>query len=97
MVPYKGCVGLAVAPGANSLNGVFQEKEFYPADYTIIDALEPAYYSTIYWKSALTIDAKGEADISFSTSDVTGKFRIVVQGVTNEDVVYGEGSFIVKK
>jgi hypothetical protein len=97
MVPYKGCVGLAVAPGANSLNGVFREKEFYPADYTIIDATEPAYFSTIYWKSTLNIDAKGEASLTFYTSDITGKYRIVVQGLTNEDVVYGESSFMVKK
>ncbi len=38
------------------------------------------------------------AAAQFYTNDIIGKFRIVVQGVTNEDVVYGETKFeVIKK
>ena len=37
-----------------------------------------------------------ETNLSFYTSDITGKFRIVVQGITSNDVIYGEHFFEVK-
>lgn len=38
-----------------------------------------------------------ETELSFYTSDIPGKFRIVVQGVTDKDVVYAEAYYEAEK
>jgi len=43
------------------------------------------------------LNANKETELNFYTSDITGRFRIVVQGITNKDVVYAEQFFEVKK
>jgi hypothetical protein len=76
-------------------DGVHIHKDFYVDSYK--DPLEPAYFSTIFWKYALVLNGNKEAEVEFFTSDISGKFRVVVQGLTLKDVVYGERSFEVKK
>lgn len=75
--------------------GIRYHKEFYLNDYK--DPLEPAFFSTIYWNYGTTIDPKKETELSFYTSDITGKFKVVIQGVTGDDVVYTENKFEVKQ
>jgi hypothetical protein len=94
---YWGCNEWELKGGMIAFAGVYKQKEFYGADYTKINPPEPDYLSTLYWKQGIILNPDKETDISFYTSDITGKFRIVVQGITNEDVVYGESSFVVKK
>jgi hypothetical protein len=60
------------------------------------DPQEPAFFSTIYWNYGLILNGNKEANLEFYTSDITGKFRVVVQGITNNDVIYGEHYFDVK-
>ena len=74
--------------------GINLPKEFYQSDYK--DPNEPALFSTIYWNHATLLKANKESRLSFHTSDITGKFRIVVQGITNKDVIYAEHFFEVK-
>lgn len=91
---YPGCT----VPDQNIftlVKGVHLEKEFYENDYK--DPNEPAFFSTLYWNYGLVINSKKETELSFYTSDITGKFRIVVQGISNNDVVYGEHFFEVKE
>lgn len=76
------------------VKGIHEPKEFYVDDYK--DPNEPAFFSTLYWNYAVMMDAGKPIDLSFLTSDITGKFRVVVQGVSTNDVVYGETSFEVK-
>jgi hypothetical protein len=97
LIPYFGCSVGPVKEGMLSFTGIYTAKTFYGADYSYINPTEPDYISTIFWKHSLIIDPNKEAEISFYTSDITGKFRIVVQGITTGDVVYGEDSFTVKK
>jgi len=78
-----------------TLNGIHLHKEFYVDDYKQPE--EPAFFSTIYWNYATILNANKETELSFYTSDITGRFRIVVQGITNKDVVYAEQFFEVKK
>lgn len=76
------------------INGIHAHKEFYIDDYK--DPNEPAFFSTIYWNYGTILDSKKQAEISFYTSDITGRFKIIVQGVTNNDVIYAEQVFEVK-
>ncbi|MBB2143913.1 hypothetical protein GM921_00315 [Pedobacter sp. LMG 31464] len=76
------------------VKGIHLQKEFYMSDYK--DPLEPAFFSTIYWNYATVLNTGKETELSFYTSDITGKFRIVVQGITNKDVIYAEDFFEVK-
>jgi len=92
-VVYQGCVSvdqkLFFKVPAIHLN-----KEFYNSDYK--DPLEPAYFSTIYWNFGTALNGKDETAISFYTSDIVGKFRVVLQGVSNSDMIYAEKFFEVK-
>ncbi|MES2652813.1 MAG: hypothetical protein V4663_13815 [Bacteroidota bacterium] len=93
-VVYEGCV----IPDKNLftlVKGIHLQKEFYQNDYK--DPNEPAFFSTIYWNYGALLNSKKETELSFYTSDITGKFRIVVQGVSNKDVVYAEHFFEVKE
>ncbi len=75
--------------------GIHIHKDFYVDSYK--DPLEPAYFSTIFWKYALVLDKNKEASLDFHTSDIIGKYRIVVQGITQNQVVYNESFFDVKR
>lgn len=98
-IPYEGCGVDYIKPGMVSFPGIYAAKEFYGSDYSKPDSTssEPDYSSTIYWKNSLLMNSDQPTELSFYTSDITGKFRIVVQGITNNDVVYGENTFSVTK
>lgn len=92
-VIYGGCnTGKAEATFFN-IDGIYLEKEFYG---TKVDNLGPQFLSTLYWKSGLLLNDKGESEINFVTGDITGSFRLVLQGVTNDGVIFGETRFNVK-
>jgi uncharacterized protein YfaS (alpha-2-macroglobulin family) len=38
----------------------------------------------------------GETSFSFNTGDLTGQFKVIVQGVTDRGVVYGEKEITVR-
>ena len=96
VVAYKGCI---VSPkySALTLDGIAFGKEFYGSDYSQLNPSQPEYLSTIYWKHACFVNSKKETELSFYTSDITGPFKIIVQGITANDVIYGEKEFDVKK
>ncbi|WP_461486073.1 hypothetical protein, partial [Pedobacter sp.] len=75
--------------------GIHIHKEFYVDSYK--DPVEPAYFTTLFWKYALVLDKNKEASLDFYSTDITGKFRVVVQGITDTQVIYGEKFFEVKK
>ena len=92
-VVYAGCT----IPDQNLftlVKSIHLHKEFYNDDYK--DPQEPAFFSTIYWNYGTILNIYNEKELSFYTSDITGKFRIVVQGITDKGVVYGEHFFEVK-
>lgn len=91
---YKQFPMAQADPAAIPFSGIHLHKEFYVSDYK--DPQEPAFFSTIYWNYAAILNADKAAEISFYTSDIMGKFRIVVQGITNKDVIYAERYFEVK-
>ncbi|RZL42307.1 MAG: hypothetical protein EOO93_28995, partial [Pedobacter sp.] len=93
--PYIKCKPEDEIVKFGKINGIHLHKEFYINDYKQPE--EPAFFSTIYWNYGTILNANKETELSFHTSDITGRFRIVVQGITNKDVVYAEQFFEVKK
>lgn len=75
-------------------DGIRHPKEFYLNDYK--DPQEPAFFSTLYWNYGTVLKGKEKTELSFYTSDITGKFKVIMQGVSNKDVIYAEQSFEVK-
>lgn len=93
--PYHACLELTKPQNDFiKFNGIHYQKEFYLNDYK--DPQEPAFLSTIFWNYASIVNSDKETSLSFYTSDITGKFRIVIQGIINRDVIYGEQFFEVK-
>jgi hypothetical protein len=95
-VVYKGCTIITNGTAATAVNGISYPKEFYGSDYSQFSPSEPEYQSTIYWKHACFVDSK-EIELEFYTSDITGPFSIVVQGVSSKDLIYERKEFSVKK
>jgi uncharacterized protein YfaS (alpha-2-macroglobulin family) len=92
---YEGCEGLAYL---SRIDGIYTAKEFYtPGNGSGDTGAKTDFTSTIYWNHSLLTAVNGETRFSFHTNDLTGKFRIVVQGVTKHaGVIYGEQFFEVK-
>ena len=93
---YKGC-SLEETNTNNIyfLPGIYEPKIFYGADYSQPGSPQTQYLSTIFWSPAILVN-NGEATFSFITGDTKGKFNIVVQGLSTNDVLFGENSFLVK-
>ncbi len=96
LIHYRGCFE-SEKKFNYTIPGIYIAKEFYGSDYSEVSLSAPEYTSTIYWKHLVRINSTKETTLDFYTSDITGKFRIVVQGVTSNDVVYGESFFNVQK
>ncbi|HEY4322685.1 MAG TPA: hypothetical protein VGN20_01835 [Mucilaginibacter sp.] len=94
---YQECVVQSSNSSALTIRGINYSKEFYGEDYSIVNSSQPEDISTIYWKHLCFVNSKGELNLNFYTSDITGPFKVVVQGITAHDVIYGEKEFNVKK
>jgi len=93
--PYAGCLTYDKKDKSYvQFSSLHYHKEFYLNDYK--DPAEPALFSTIYWNYGTIINRDKETELSFYTSDITGIFRIIVQGMTDNDVIYSEKKFEVK-
>ncbi len=81
--------------------GVQAEREFYVPKYDNQAALKgrmPDLRNLLHWAPNVTTDKDGKAEIQFFTSDQTGNYKIVVQGITEKGVTgSGVGGFTVGK
>ena len=94
--PYMGCTTFDQKDKSYvQFSGVLYHKEFYLDDYK--DPAEPAFFSTLYWNYGIILNRNKETELSFYTGDITGMFKIVVQGITDNDVIYAENKFEVKQ
>ncbi len=78
-------------------NGVNLSKEFYAYNNTDINASDPLYNSTLYWKHQVSLTKGNPTELSFYTGDISGSFNIIIQGIADNGVVYNEGKFDVIK
>lgn len=94
-IVYQGCT----VPDEKSFKfrGIYAFQEFYPSDYSRDTTGVADYQSTIYWNYRVKVSSLKAAELSFPTSDITGRYKIVAQGVTSSDVTYGEAVFNVVK
>lgn len=81
-------------------NGLQLEREFYSPDYGTKEMVEkriPDFRNTLYWDPSIHTGANGKAGIQFYSSDVPGKYTIVLQGMSDKgEFVSGSSSFEVK-
>jgi hypothetical protein len=69
-------------------NGLQYEREFYSPQYKIpeeADGRLPDYRNVLYWSPDVQTKT-GEKPISFYTSDIPGKYVVVIQGVSSSGV-----------
>ncbi|MCP9756847.1 hypothetical protein EGI26_16905 [Lacihabitans sp. CCS-44] len=80
-----------------NLKGYQQNKTFYMPSHEVKNLNEQDNRQTLYWNPELTIDAKQKhTPLQFYTSDLSGKYKVIVQGISNLGPIYSETSFIVK-
>jgi hypothetical protein len=82
------------------VKGFSRPLSFISPDYSLAnqEASVADYRSTLYWNPEIKKDAiTGKYTCNFYTSDLPGKYRIVLQGVTkNHEPIYAEQFIIVK-
>jgi len=91
-VVYQGCTEDVSRSNLVILKGINLPKEFYISD--VLNKNEPINFATVYWNYQVLVN--DDTPLSFNTGDITGNFKIVVQGVTEKGVVYGEKEITVK-
>ena len=66
--------------------GLQLQREFYSPAYDRQQQKEnrlPDFRKLLYWSPDITTNARGEKDIHFYSSDVSGRFVVVLQGISN--------------
>ena len=96
---YKGdLAGLELDPRALVVSYDFAQsrREFYAPRYDAADSRAsrlPDFRNLLHWSPALTTNAQGKQSLDFYTSDQTGRYRVVVQGLTPGGAA-GSGEYI---
>jgi hypothetical protein len=64
--------------------GVQAQREFYSPKYDAANAGSriPDFRNLLYWAPNISTDNSGKAALEFYTSDQTGKYQVVIQGIT---------------
>jgi hypothetical protein len=90
----QGAININVKPGgwapeAKGVNnakirGFDSPREFYSPKYDVADDRHglPDNRTTLYWNPLVKVDNSGSATVSFYTSDVNSKYRVVMEGIT---------------
>jgi hypothetical protein len=96
---YKGDMGgFELDPKAVVLDyeGMQLQREFYSPVYQTADQQKsrlPDFRDVLYWAPDVNTDATGKAMVSFYTSDKTGKYITVMQGLTADGLA---GSYTLR-
>ncbi|MFW0718504.1 hypothetical protein [Pedobacter sp. N23S346] len=85
---YAGCTDHEDKPNLRILKGISLAKDFYMSD--VSNKSEPISFATVYWNYQVVLNKTGNTKLVFNTGDLTGKFKIIVQGITSDGVAYGE-------
>ncbi|HEY0065795.1 MAG TPA: hypothetical protein VGB46_00480, partial [Flavisolibacter sp.] len=100
-VRYNGCERGSDRPDPRlmilRLKGRYYSKEFYVADYSKHNPRFPETHSTIFWSPQILTNARGEAEVSFYSNDLTGPFVCIAEGITDNNVISGKKQLEVRK
>ena len=94
-VIYEGCQ--TKNQSLIRFSGINLSKEFYGYNNTDVNTTDPLYNSTLYWHHQISLTKGKQTELSFYTGDISGKFDIIIQGITDSSVVYSEDKFEVAK
>lgn len=89
---YNGCTEENEIAGF-AMNGIAGGKEYYDTEE---EKSNNPLRSTMHWQSGLVTNAAGEAELKFAAGALTDNFRIVVQGITTDNLISGYGTVTVK-
>lgn len=76
--------------------GLQQQRIFYSPEYTNDDermSRLPDFRDLLFWTPTLTTNVNGKGGFSFYTSDIPGKYLVVIQGLSSKGFA-GSSSFI---
>lgn len=94
-IVYRTCV-TPVNRKAIKIPGIYITKDFFGVEQEQKDMAEPEYRSTIFWRPGLLLKPGVTTELTFLTGDITGPFKIIVQGIANDgSVFYKEAKFTV--
>ncbi len=88
LTTYHGDLeGIVLNPHAVVLDypGIPEKREFFAPQYTTeeqISSRMPDYRTLLYWSPEISIDAERKKQFSFYTSDLPGKYVLIVQGLS---------------
>lgn len=88
--------GCSIEEDKKRLKGIYLAREFYGVNVDSAAVAEPKFLSTLHWEPASLLDEQGVKTISFYTGDITDKFRIIVQGISNRELILAEKKFSVR-
>jgi hypothetical protein len=78
-------------------DGLQQQRIFYSPDYSSENARQnrlPDFRDVLYWSPDVSTNEKGNGHISFFTGDISGKYLVVLQGISANGNA-GSKSFIL--
>ncbi|HLK28455.1 MAG TPA: hypothetical protein VKT28_07730 [Puia sp.] len=87
---YEGNLnGFDLDPHATVIDyeGLQLKREFYSPVYDTEEKRAgnmPDFRNLLFWSPDIKTDSKGKSQISFYSSDIPGKYAIVLQGITND-------------
>jgi hypothetical protein len=85
---YSGEIGVTqIDPNALvvEFEGLQQERIFYSPVYSSPESRDnhiPDFRNVLFWAPRVSTGAKGNSQLSFYSSDLNGKFAVVVQGIS---------------
>jgi hypothetical protein len=92
LITYQGDLdGIVLDPHALVLDypGIPEAREFFAPKYETEDQVNsrmPDYRTLLYWSPQIKSGPEGDKPLSFYTSDVPGKYAVVVQGLSDSGV-----------
>jgi hypothetical protein len=98
---YKGdLAGFPLDPRAllTEYEGLQLQREFYAPAYDTPEQRQSRladFRNLLYWSPGITTGTNGQATLDFYTSDQTGTYIVVVQGITNKGLA-GSGTLTFK-
>jgi hypothetical protein len=87
---YKGDLGgYILDPHATVVDyeGLQLQREFYSPSYATDEQAAshlPDFRNVLYWAPQLVTDARGKGELSFYSSDIPGKYLVVVEGLAKD-------------